>query len=335
MLNQLSIGSVRNGTGRLTEATRQRVLAAARDLMYVQPATARAAAHGRTGVLGLTMAGFGDAPVSYTEIPYYADILLSAVAAATDRGHLLLVLPSSAPAWTWLGVPLDGVVHLDPRADDPVMAVLRARDLPVVGVGAPPAAASVDAWVDVDVAAATVTLLDHLARAGARRIGLVLPRHGAAYPAQVEAAYGQWCDAGGRPPAIASFDPMTRYPQAERAAAARLLGAADRPDALVGLYADSGVHLLAAAAARGLEVPADLLVASLNDDPVNGTTSPPVTGVDQRPRELGAQAVDLLVALVNRRRGVRRTRLVEPALVVRGSTAPPSAVRRRRRAAAP
>src|SRR6185312_9765822 len=97
-----TVSNALNGTGRLSEATRQRVLAAARELGYAPASTARAVACGSTGVLGLTMTTYGELPVAYTEIPYYAELTLGAMAAAHERGYLLTVLPSSLAPWMWL-----------------------------------------------------------------------------------------------------------------------------------------------------------------------------------------------------------------------------------------
>lgn len=62
-----TVSNALNGTGRLAEATRQRVLAAARELGYAPASTARAVACGSTGVLGLTMTTYGELPVPYTD----------------------------------------------------------------------------------------------------------------------------------------------------------------------------------------------------------------------------------------------------------------------------
>ena len=164
-----------NDTGRLSEATRQRVPAAARELGYAPTSTARALARGGTGVLGLTTTPYGDLPVPYTEIPYCADLTLAAMAAAHERGYLLTVMPSSLSPWMWPNTSMDGVIHVDPRADDPVRSLLRERGIPMVCDGRPPKPHWYDAWVDTDYEAGLRLLLDHLVEAGARRSGSPCP----------------------------------------------------------------------------------------------------------------------------------------------------------------
>lgn len=315
-----TVSNALNGTGRLSEATRQRVITAARELGYAPASTARAVACGSTGVLGLTMTTYGDLPVAYTEIPYYAQLTLGAMAAAHDRGYLLMTMPSSLSPWMWLNAPLDGVIHVGPRADDPVCTLLRERGIPIVSEGRPPRPRRGDAWVDTDHDAALRLLLDHLTEAGARRIGLSLPRHDDAYPQQIERAYTAWCVERDLPTVVEEYATLPDYFSAERAAVARLLAHEPRPDAVIGVYSDSGHNILAAARDRGLLVPQDLLVACISEDKDYATTTPPVTTVSLRPERVGDEAIDLLIALINGRTGVDRRRTVQPALIARRST---------------
>jgi DNA-binding LacI/PurR family transcriptional regulator len=325
-----TVSNALNGTGRLSEATRQRVLAAARELGYAPVGTTRTLARGGTGVLGLTMTAYGDLPVAYTEIPYYAQLALSATAAAHERGFLLMVMPNSLSRWMWLNTPVDGVVHMDPRADDPVRTLLRERGIPIVCDGRPPQPHWCDAWVDADHDTGLRLLLDHLAESGARRIGLSLPVHDAAYPRLVERAYASWCAEHDLPRLVEEYASEPDYFRAEREAVGRLLDRDPRPDAVIGVYSDSGHNILAAARRHGLRVPQDLLVACVSEDADYATTVPPVTTLSLRPDRLGEEAIDLLIALVNGRVGVDRRRLVQPVLVPRRSSGPATARRRRR-----
>lgn len=315
-----TVSNALNGTGRLSEATRQRVIAAARELGYAPASTARAVASGSTGVLGLTMTTYGDLPVSYTEIPYYAQLALGAMAAAHERGYMLMVMQSSLPPWMWLNTPMDGVIHVGPRADDPVRALLEERGIPIVSDGRPPRSRLGDAWVDADYDAVVRILLDHLTEAGAQRIGLTLPVHDDAYPQLIKRAYSSWCADHAMPVLVEEYAPLPDYFTDEQDAVGRLLARDPRPDAVVGVYSDSGHNILAVARHRGLRVPQDLLVACVSEDPDYATTTPPVTTISLRPDRVGEEAVDLLISLINARTGVDRRRLVQPLLVPRRST---------------
>ncbi|MFF7266760.1 LacI family DNA-binding transcriptional regulator [Streptomyces sp. NPDC008159] len=319
-----TVSNALNGTGRLSDATRQRVLAAARELGHAQASTARAVARGGTGVLGLTMATYGDLPVPYTEIPYYAQLTLSAMAAAHERGYLLTVMPSSLSPLMWLNTPMDGVIHVDPRADDPVRTLLRERNIPIVCDGRPPQPHWHDTWIDTDYEAGLHLLLDHLAEAGARRIALCLPVHDDAYPNLIAHAYRSWCDRHHLPALVEEYDPLPDYFTAEQDAVGRLLKDDPRPDAVIGVYSDSGHNILTAAHHHRLRIPQDLLVACLSEDPDYATTTPPVTTLSLRPDRVATQAVDLLISLLNTHTTMTRRRLVQPTLIPRQSTQHPT-----------
>jgi|tagenome__1003787_1003787.scaffolds.fasta_scaffold20956533_2 DNA-binding LacI/PurR family transcriptional regulator len=314
-----------NGTGRLSETTRRRVLEAARELSYLPYNSARAAARGGVGLLGLSLATYGEAPVAYTQIPYYSQLILAATAAAHQRGYLLTVLPGSMSHWTWLTTPLDGVIHTEPRLDDPIRAVLKRRGIPIVYQGRPPVPAAGDAWVDSDVAKAVSQLLDQLAENGSRRVALVLPLHDDAYPELVRETYERWCQEHRQAALLETFEVPGEYPESELAAVHRLLERRPRPGAMVGIYSSSGHNILAAASAKRLRVPERLKVACISEDPAYATTSPPVTTVSLRPDLLGAEAVDLLLAIIDGRQRSPRQRLVDPVLHVRRSTMIPAA----------
>ena len=315
-----TVSNALNGTGRVSETTRQRVLAAARELGYTPASTARALARGSTGVLGLTMTTYGDIPVPYTEIPFYAQLALSAIAAAHERGYLLMMMPNSLSPWMWLNTPMDGVIHVEPRADDPVRSLLGERGIPLICAGQPPQPHWCDAWVDTDYDAGLHLLLDHLTEAGARRIGLSLPLHDDLYPHLIERAYAAWCTERGLPTLVEEYAAMPDYFTAEREAVGRLLANDPRPDAVIGVYSDSGYNILAAARQHGLQVPQDLLVACVSEDPEYATTTPPITTLSLRPDRMGDEAVDLLIAVINARSGADRRRLVRPVLTPRQST---------------
>ena len=91
----------------------------------------------------------------------------------------------------------------------------------------------------------------------------------------------------------------------------------DRPD-----LADFQCNgALAAAKAAGRHVPEDLSLVSYDDDPVGAYLDPPVTAIGMPLEELGAAAVDCMLARL--RDGSRENVMLsqEPRLVVRGSTA--------------
>ena len=176
--------------------------------------------------------------------------------------------------------------------------------------------------MDNDIDAAVRDLLDHVARAGARRIGVVLPRHDDACPDLVRRTYEHWCAEHAQPALVDSFGISCDPSRAETAAARRLLRSRQEPDGVFGIYSDSGRNILRAAHGLQLAVPDRLLVAAITEDPAYADLRPPVTTVTLHPDRLAGEAVDLLPALVNGRRDVRLERLISHDLVARESTRP-------------
>ena len=84
--------------------------------------------------------------------------------------------------------------------------------------------------------------------------------------------------------------------------------------------------------ARGLRCPQDISVVGFNDMPFIDRLRPPLTSVRVPQREIGIVAADLLLQRLADGSQTTREILLEPTLVVRGSTAPP---RRRARARRP
>ena len=74
-------------------------MAAARELSYLPFTSARAAARGGTGMLGLTLTTYGDLPVPYIQVPYYARLVLG-----SDRGRAPTRLPARGAAGLGAGV---------------------------------------------------------------------------------------------------------------------------------------------------------------------------------------------------------------------------------------
>jgi LacI family transcriptional regulator len=79
--------------------------------------------------------------------------------------------------------------------------------------------------------------------------------------------------------------------------------------------------------ARGLRCPEDISIVGFNDMPFVDRLRPPLTSVRVPQREIGTVAADLLLQTLSGESQPVREILLEPTLIVRGSTAPPAATR--------
>ncbi|UGQ15182.1 LacI family transcriptional regulator [Yinghuangia sp. ASG 101] len=318
-----TVSDALNGKGRLPDSTRLHVREIADRLGYRPSAAARTLRTGRSGLIGLTTTNHAAEPFALTEYGWFTELVRAATGAALDRGYALVVLPTSSRHDVWGNVALDGTIVVDPVEDDPMVRELLRRGVPVV-TGGHPGTSVVHGWVDIDHTLAMRTVLDHLAENGGRRVGLLAAENGTYARRSVE-AYRAWCAEQGAAPIVEAY-PLGG-PGAAALAAGRLLDRApeERPDAVFGLHEGGGAELLAAARARGLRVPDDLLVAGCGEDAPHTSAEPPMTTLSLQPRITGSSAVELLVGVIEdqtaRAARHRPTRLTVPIrLSARAST---------------
>ncbi|MFI6344900.1 LacI family DNA-binding transcriptional regulator [Streptomyces sp. NPDC050560] len=317
-----TVSDALNGKGRLPEATRRHVREVAERLGYRPSAAARTLRTGKSGLIGLTVTTYGDEPFTFTEFAYFAEMVRAATSAALARGYALVILPATSrrsPVDVWSNVALDGTVVIDPSDQDPVVTELVRQGLPVVSDGRPSGRLPVTAWVDNDHEAAVAGILDHLAEAGARRIGLLTGTSTDTYTHLSTTAYLRWCARVGQDPVYESYP--AHDPCAGAVAADRLLARPDRPDAVYGLFDPNGTDLLAAARRYGLRVPEDLLLVCCSESTVYASTEPPVTTLSLKPRRIGTAVVQLLIDAIE---GIDAEQPVEQVipteLIVRASS---------------
>ena len=102
----------------------------------------------------------------------------------------------------------------------------------------------------------------------------------------------------------------------------QLLGRKDRPDAIFAVNDETAVACLHVAKRMGLQVPDDLSICGFTNSEQAQACDPMLTTVEQRGIEVGEQAVDVLVGLVEGRLPMDHAekRVVKTRLIVRGTT---------------
>lgn len=200
-----TVSDALNGKGRLPDATRRHVREVADRLGYRPSAAARTLRTGKSGLIGLTVTTYGEEPFTFTEFAYFAEMARAATSAALARGYALVILPASSRHDVWGNVALDGTVVIDPSDQDPVVSELVRQGVPVVSDGRPAGSLPVHAWVDNDHEEAVLGILDHLAAAGARRIGLLTGTSTDTYTRLSTTAYLEWCERVGQEPVYEAY----------------------------------------------------------------------------------------------------------------------------------
>lgn len=312
-----------NGKGRLPETTRAHVRKVAERLGYRPNPSAQRLVGGRTGLLGLTVAHPGaGSPSTITDVAYFVQLLSAASTTALSHGYALVLATSGSNGEAaWQRTPLDGAVVVDPIADDPTVADLRAAGTPVVTTGRVPHADGTPdegPWVDNDHVDGSKRLLAHLERAGARRIALVSPPLVTSYAHDLHETYCAWCANHDQTPnVVIAGDDVGEG--AGFTATSRLL---DRglPEAILAAHDRLALGAQLAATTRGIDVPGQLLIAGYSDSEANLHTTPTLTALHLHPEQIGTQAVELLIELVEDRAPTQQQIMVPVRLTARGST---------------
>jgi LacI family transcriptional regulator, repressor for deo operon, udp, cdd, tsx, nupC, and nupG len=306
-----------HGLPRVSEATRQRVLAAAAELRYVASPSAASLASGQTNAIGVV------AP--FVNRWYFAAIVHSAEERLRMAGYDLLLYSLGTDAHerrrafsgTLLRKRVDGVLvlGLHPTAEE--AAALSAVGGPVAIVGA-----DVPGWasVRIDDADAARCAVRHLLDLGHRRIGFIGgadPLH-TAMPADRRAGYRAELAAVGLPDtsrleAVGGFTVAGGY-----AAAARLLALPDPPTALFAASDEMAMGAVQAARRAGFRVPEDVSVIGIDDHEMAELMD--LTTVAQPVVAQGVLAAEMiLTALTDPQRPLPAV-TVPTELVVRGTT---------------
>ena len=316
-----TVSFVVNGTGVISNDTRQRVLDAVKQLNYVPNATARSLASGRTRVIALL--------IPDTQNPHFWHLVQGVQEVASARGYSLLLATSDLDperersALSALArQQLDGLIlmPLFPESEKEEIGVLMRQGKPISGLlGAEYPQIDRVTW---RYELATRMLMDHLLSLGHRRIGVIrgVPRPDAA--ATRVRSYYHCLQEAGIPVddrLVAQCGPLLQ--DGDRAAD-RLLALRPRPTAIVGINDLMAFAAQQASLRHGLRVPQDVSIAGFDDIDMAAFLAPPLTTVRLRGLETGQQLAQLLFARLADPDLPPRHVEMPAELIVRGSTGP-------------
>lgn len=322
-LSTSTVSAALNGSGKLRQATRDRVRRTASELGYRPSRAALAFRLGRTGTIALALPTVDDGAVPMLDLDFYMAAARAAATAAFEAGYALTLTPPTMrgdEGWRLLGA--DGVVLCDPVRNDERLAALEGLGTPVVTVerdaGRPDWAHAVTS----DHGANLHTLLDHLAGQGARRIALISPDASWSWAEESLAAYRAWAAEHGMAEVVRTV-PLDEARNDPYETTMELLGEHGRPDAVIATAEQYREGVLRACRDAGARIPEDVLVAVGIDSPGSERNDPPLTAIDLQPALQAKLAVDMLLRLIEGE-AVEGPVLSEAVLRVRGSTLRPA-----------
>ncbi|AOR34971.1 LacI family transcriptional regulator [Streptomyces fodineus] len=320
-----TVSHVLNGTRPVLPHTRQAVLDAIDALGYTPNTLARSLVTSRTRSIGLAVSAISN--------PYFTEILQGVEAAALEAGYSLLIAdPHDDPGHERKVVQLlherrvDGMIVAPSANPRELVGYLRRHAVPTVfldrlidrdgtdGAAAGDGAGTADGegapWYDqvcAESAEPTARLVTHLAGLGHSRIGLVAGLPGLSTTSERVSGYRNGLAAAG----LAHDERLlvsgnSEADGAEEATAA-LLALPDPPTALVTANNAMTIGALRALRRHGLSVPDDIALCCFDDFAWTDLFSPRLTAIAQPSREVGAQAVRVLLERLGERRRPTRT----------------------------
>lgn len=296
--------------------TRQAIIDEAGRVNYRPHALARNLRTQRTGALGILLPDLAN--------PVYAATVRGAMRQAEQAGYVMLVAEvaderTSAAAYLRLVSErrIDGLIIAVTAESREMIDAIQNSPVPHVFVNR---RSKIGRSVTVDDYASGRLAARTLIEAGHRRVAFIGSFPELDTSQRRLAGFVETCKAAGLPRVITATGQVSRKGGFD--ALNELLDGKKRPTGVFAFNMLVGVGALAAARVRGVRVPEELSVVSLDgDDAV--FTAPPLTAIATPLSEMGARAVVELDAMIRGREPQDVVIDIAPKLIVRESVGPP------------
>lgn len=305
-----------SGRRHVDPETRERILGIAREMNYHPSSVARGLRSGRTGTIALVSSMPFAIAAGPSRLGFLMEIAASAAVSALTRDIALCLIPPHPGADGRGEIAVDGVVLVEPRRDDPLVAHFESRRIPVVSIGTVPGRADIPA-VDLRSRETAALLLDHLRERGSRRIATIIGA--GSRPSQTETAdaYRAFADVTGSGAMLVELAEDGGEELAYRRSLTLLRQNPEIDGLLVSIdaFASGAVR---AAHELGRAIPGDLRIATRYDGLRAKLSEPPLTAVDLHLPDVADAAVELLLRRIAGEGGHVTAAL--PTLVPRASS---------------
>lgn len=302
-----------------SQATRERVLQAAKELGYSPHMGARTLRQTRSRHMGVAFA-----PAHATE----PDIVEAIYPAAAAQGYQVILSAQTSTrsgnqaVEELLGYRCAAIIVIGSEQTTAELRALAGRvKVPVVVVGAGERNTAFDVVRSAGDEGMALTVR-HLADLGHRRIAYV---HCAAMPSAALRLRGftKAVAAVGLKPDVVKVAGADYTEESGAEAARLLLARKSLPTAVVAGNDQEAVGLMQVLTRAGVSIPADVSLTGFDDSRFARLTSVDLTSARQDPVEMGEAAVSLAVRRIGQPTRRPTLSVIDPSLVVRSSTAPP------------
>ncbi len=306
-LSPTTVSRALNGYPEVSEATRKRVVAAAREHGYAPNTRARSLATGRAMAIGHVI------PISAKHEmvnPVFADFIAGAGEVYSRNGYdmLLSVVPDDDEDAAYRSFltkrNVDGIILHAPTLNDPRIPLLNTLGLPYVVHGRSSDTDAPYSWVDVNNKRAFQRATDFLLDLGHRRIALVNGLEHMDFAIRRRAGYEAALTARGIPP-----DPTLMYAGEMTEAQGhdltrKLLARPDPPTALLVSSMITAIGVRRGIEELGLTMGRDVSLITHDDDLSyfrNGADIPVYTATRSSVRDAGRKAAEMLIDIMQGR----------------------------------
>jgi DNA-binding LacI/PurR family transcriptional regulator len=319
-----TVSKVLNGELKVSPATEARISASVKELGYRPHHSARTLRTQRSQMIGYSWSSSETEQLNHIVHMFLTGVVNEAEAA----GHHVLPFPYRNGDDQVAGYRelidagrVDGFVLSSVMYDDPRVIYLLERGFPFVAFGRW-GSSDVFPYVDVDGAAGLRLATEHLLAQGHRRIGLLAWEAATRVSDDRFAGYRQALEAAGLAVEPELIRRVESAFEAGYTATDCWLGlpAERRPTAVVAMSDIMAIGAMHAAQAHGLAIGRAFGIIGFDDVPLAQYLRPPLTSVRQPVRQAGRLCVDLLVAQLAGLPVAERHVLLQPELVIRGST---------------
>jgi LacI family transcriptional regulator len=306
-----------NGADNVLPETRERILAAARELRFTPSSAARSLITRRTDTIGALL------PDLHGE--YFSELIRGVDRAARARGLHLLVSSShgdadeAAAALRAMSGRVDGLLVMSPHADADFLEHNLPLGLPAVLLNTGHALPGHARFV-VDNFGGAEAMARHLVGGGRKRIAFIGGPDGNEEAAARLAGYRAGLKAGGKAGLKEALFEGDFTEEGGWLAGRRIARSKPRPDAVFAANDMMAVGCLQALQEAGLRVPDDIALAGFDDIPIARYVAPSLTTIRVPIATLGSAALDALAKCVEAPDSQREQTVVMPVeLVVRRS----------------
>ena len=310
---------------RISDATRERVLEAARRLGFRPNPLARGLRGARTMLLGVIVGDITD--------PFFPGVVAAVSAAARARGYNVVLGHAHGRAHETVALRAvletrhcDAIILLGDMSDQPqILKELGDARVPAVSLAQGSRRVDGMTTVDVDDEFGIRLVMDYLVGLGHERIAYIGPRPYGDFPARRSAYLDLMRLHGLR--VRRGYDVRTANSAGGGASSFQsLLALAMPPTAVVAATDLIAIGALNAAYRAHLQVPDDMSVTGFDDLGMAAFTVPPLTTVRMPSAAMADAAVSAAIALVGKMPGKQESanHVFQPELIVRDSCAAPA-----------